>query len=70
MASETEAKAAEAEKAKAAEVKKPPFSIAKGKAITTKRGILSDGDEIKAEDLNGGQKAIDAFVKTKHIIKA
>ena len=64
MASETEAKPAEKV------IKKPPFSVAKGAAITTKRGILSNGDEIKAEDLSGGQKAIDAFVKTKHIIKA
>ena len=41
-----------------------------GKAITTKRGILSDGAEIKADDLAGGKKALDTFVKSGHITKA
>lgn len=51
------------------DVKKPPFSVAPGKAITSRRGILSDGDEIKAEDLAGGKAAITAFVKSGHIVK-
>jgi len=48
---------------------KPPFYVKEGKAITTKRGVLSDGDEIKAEDLPGGKKALDAFVKSGHVGK-
>ncbi len=50
-------------------LKRMPFEVAKGKALTSKRGILAEGDEIKAEDLAGGQEAIDAFVKTGHIVK-
>ena len=41
-----------------------------GKAITSKRGILADGDEIKAEDLAGGTEALEAFVKSGHVGKA
>lgn len=48
----------------------PPFSIAPGKALTTKRGLLGPGEEIKADDLAGGKKALTAFVKSKHVIKA
>ena len=60
----------EADEAKAKEGKKPPFSVASGKAITSKRGILSDGDEIKADDLAGGKEALDAFVKSGHVAKS
>jgi hypothetical protein len=51
-------------------VKRPPFSVAKGKAITSKRGILSNGAEVSAEDLGGGKTALDALVKSGHIVKA
>lgn len=40
-----------------------------GRSITTKRGILSDGAEVKAEDLSGGQPSLDAFVKSGHVEK-
>lgn len=60
-------KAATAEKAKPK--KKPPFTVAKGKSITTKRGILADGEEIKAEDLGGGQESINDFVNSGMIDK-
>lgn len=49
---------------------KVAYSIAKGRAITSRRGILADGDEIKENDLAGGQKALDAFVKSGHVVKA
>jgi len=52
-----------------AKVKKPPFEIAKGKSLTSKRGILGPGKEVKAEDLAGGKDAIAAFVKSGHIVK-
>ena len=48
---------------------KAPFTIAEGKSITTKRGILGPDEEIKAADLSGGQTAVNAFVKSGHIIK-
>lgn len=56
--------------AAAQEEQLPPYSLAKGKSLTTKRGILSDGDEITASHLAGGQKALDAFVKSGHVVKA
>jgi purine-binding chemotaxis protein CheW len=45
------------------------FYIVAGKALTSKRGILSDGDEINAEDLPDGLKALKAFVKSGYVIK-
>ena len=51
-------------------VKKAGFHVMAGKAITSKRGILADGDEIKAEDLAGGKEALEAFVKSGHVGKA
>ncbi len=50
--------------------KKPPFYVKEGKAVTSKRGILSDGDEIKADDLPGGKESLDAFVKSGHVVKS
>lgn len=52
------------------EDKKPPFYVKEGKAVTSKRGILSDGAEIKADDLAGGKEALDAFVKSGHVVKS
>ncbi len=61
---------AEAAKVKAEKkVKRPPFYIAEGKAITTKRGILGPDEEIRVKDLAGGKDAIEKFVKTGHILK-
>ena len=48
------AKAAADEAKAEAAAKKPDFYVMPGKAITSKRGILSDGQEIKADDLPGG----------------
>lgn len=55
---------------KKAEEGTPPYCIADGKSLTTKRGLLGPGREIKAEDLAGGDKALKAFVKSKHVTKA
>lgn len=56
--------------------KKPPFTVAKGKAITSRAGILAEGDEIKASylaasekesDQAAGQKALESFVESGHV---
>lgn len=51
--------------------KKPPFYVAPGKSLTSKKGILSGdtSDEVKAEYLSGGKKALDAFVESGHVLK-
>jgi hypothetical protein len=46
------------------------YVVNAGKAITSKRGILADGDAIKSEDLAGGDKALQAFLASGHIKKA
>lgn len=61
-------KDAAAEKEKAA-AKKPKHSVAERKAVTSKRGILSDGDEIKAEYLPGGEDTLKALIKSGHVVK-
>lgn len=50
-------------------VKRPPFYVKEGKALTTKRGIKSDGQEITAADLAGGEKALNRFVESGHVGK-
>ena len=51
--------------------KKPPFYVAPGKALTSKKGILSGdtSDEVKAEYLPGGKEALGSFVKSGHVLK-
>jgi hypothetical protein len=60
----------EATEAKAEPAKKPPYYVMPGKCLTSKRGLLADGDEIKADDLAGGKEALDAFVESGHVGKA
>lgn len=52
---------------------KPPFYVCEGKAITTRRGILADGDEIKAEDLNEdekeGKQRLADLIKSAYVAK-
>jgi hypothetical protein len=69
-------KAAQAKKAarnagKQPKPTRPPFYVAPGKSLTSKKGILSGdtADEVKAEFLTGGKKALDAFVKSGHVLK-
>lgn len=45
-------------------------TIAKGKSITSKRGILAGGDSVTAGDLAGGESAFAALVKAGHITGA
>jgi hypothetical protein len=46
------------------------FRVADGKSIISKRGILAEGDEINANDLAGGKEALDAFVKSGHVVNS
>ena len=59
-----------ADEVKAEEGEKPPFYVMPGKCLTSKRGLIADGAEIKADDLAGGKEALDAFVKSGHVGKA
>ena len=77
-AAEKAGKAAYDKVKKAEAVKKPPFYAMPGKSITSKRGILAternaevkDYAEVKAEDLSGGEDALEAFVESGHVGKA
>jgi hypothetical protein len=68
---EAKAKKAARMENKKPKVKKPAFYVAAGKSLTSKRGILSGdtSDEVKAEHLGGGKEALDAFVKSGHVLK-
>ena len=57
------------EKAVAKKAEKFPYSIKAGKSVTSKKGVLAPGDEVKAEYLGGGQKSLDALVKSGHVDK-
>lgn len=58
-----------AEKEAANTPKELKYYVCKGKAITTKRGILADGEEIKPSDVTQGEKVLEKFVKTGHVEK-
>jgi len=45
------------------------FHMAPGKAITSKKGILAEGDEVKAEYFNGGEATLKHFVKAGYILE-
>ena len=48
----------------------PPYYVAPGKALTTKRGIKSDGEAIDPDDLHGGPDSLDGLIASGHIKKA
>jgi len=64
-----EAKAPEAKAPEAKKAKKSGFVVAPGKAITSKKGILASGVEVKPEYI-GSQDSFDALVKKKVLVKA
>jgi len=45
------------------------YYIAEGKALTSKKGIVADGDKVDESFFDGGKKVIDHFISTGHIIK-
>ena len=53
-----------------AKVKRPPFYICDGKSLTTKKGILGPGDEVKVEYLHDGKEGLDRHRKNGVIAKA
>lgn len=53
----------------AAKKKKPPYSVAKGKSIACKKGIVGSECEMKVEYVAGGKKSFDALVDAGHIVK-
>lgn len=46
------------------------FVVAQGKALTTLRGIIGEGEPIAESDLPSGKEAFDGFIKSKHIVRA
>lgn len=40
----------------------PRYAVAKGKSLTSKRGLLGPGAEVSARDFGGGQERLDALV--------
>lgn len=52
------------------EEKKPPYYVANGKSITTMKGLLSEGNEVKAEFFPGGKDRLKELVKDKVVTKS
>ena len=53
-----------------AKVKRPPFYICDGKSLTTKKGILGPGDEVKVEYLIDGEKGMKRHRENGIIVKS
>lgn len=47
----------------------PGVYVAEGKAITSKVGMLTEGMEIGADKLAGGQGALDDLIKGSHCVR-
>ena len=47
-----------------------PYSVASGKAVTCKKGVLDEGQELKAEYFVTGQEALDGLVDRGYAVKA
>ncbi len=62
-------KAEEEAAAKKAAAEKPDWVVAEGKSITSKKGVLAPGNEVKEEYLGGGKKSFDALKKQKIVVK-
>lgn len=69
---EQETVKAEAPKPAAPVQDAPKFAhtVAKGRSVTSKKGILKEGCEIKAEWLGGGEQSLKQLIDKKIVIKA
>jgi hypothetical protein len=47
-----------------------PYSIAAGKALTSPRGVLEPGDEIRPTDVSGGVEQLEYLVRKGYVVKA
>jgi hypothetical protein len=47
-----------------------PYSVAAGKAITSPRGVLGPGDEVRLSDFSDGQKQLDYLVERGLVVKS
>ena len=50
--------------------RKGVFVVANGKSLTSKKGILVSGQEVKGKFFAGGQSTVDDLVKKGFIVKA
>jgi len=67
-----EAAPAEAAPAEAAPAEAAPatrYYLRAGKSITSKRGILADGDEVKPDFLAGGSDTISLLLASGHVVQ-
>ncbi len=65
-------KLANADKPEAPKVQpasKAPYVIAPGKAVTSKRGVLGEGDACEADNFAGGEDTLKNLVKNGFVIK-
>jgi len=69
LVSELEATKAEAKVETETEAEKPRYTVAMGKSIITKRGILADGVEITEKDFANGKLTLNDFVDSGYIEK-
>jgi hypothetical protein len=45
------------------------YSIAPGKSLTCKRGVLGPGESVEARDFHGGQANLDELVSSGYVLK-
>ena len=45
------------------------YKVAEGKAITSMRGVLGEGEPVQASDFPGGEDSLKALVKSGSVVK-
>jgi hypothetical protein len=68
-ADEPKADEPKADEPKADETKGEGPTVAPGKSLMTKRGILGEGAEVRVSDFGNGQDSLDKFIESGHILK-
>lgn len=58
------------EQPKKADKPKPPYAVAQGKSVTTKRGLLGPGEEVTARDFPGGVERLRELAEAGVVVKS
>ena len=67
--SDDETNDANDDEVEAPKTKKAPYTMAPNKAITTLKGVLAEGDEVKVEYLSDGEDGLKRHVENGNVIK-
>lgn len=51
------------------DAKKPDYVVAKGRSVTSRKGIKGEGEEVTADHFPGGKDTLDSLIKRGIVVK-